>query len=157
MTDTANENVQGNFGPPQGRVIPPSECYAALKLAKEMYYNILSSGDVPEEVLEWVCRVLEESKELQSKLCTDSTGRDENSSAVWDAIMTALLPTFHYGSSQEDAGAALLSLIGVGTKHGWTSPQEEPTQTEKRESAQPPVLTSTANTKRRETVGGVKK
>ena len=121
MTDTAVEDVKLKFGPPQEPVIPASECHAALKLAEKMYDNILSSGDVPEEVLAWVLRVSEESKNLQSKLCIGSTGRDEDSDAVWDAITTALLPTFHHRSSRGAAGAALLSLIAVGSKYGWTN------------------------------------
>ena len=108
---------------PYEPVIPRSECNAALKLAERMYENILRSGDVPEEVVAWTVRVSEESKKLRSKLRTDSTGKD--SDAVGDAIVTALLPTFHHKSSQEEAGAALLSLIGVGSKYGWSSPKPE--------------------------------
>lgn len=111
------ESPEFNFGPPHEPVIPQSECHAALRLAEEMYNNIQTRGDVPKEVLEWVSRVRKESEKLRSKLLGHSTGTD--SDAVFDAIVTALLPTFHYGSSPEEAGAALLSLIAAGSKYGW--------------------------------------
>jgi hypothetical protein len=143
---TAPEKVKSDFGPPQEPVISPSECVAALGLAAQMYENIISRGDVPEEVLEWTSRVWKESGELRSKLRSelriDSTGKD--SDAANDAIMTALLPTFHHGSSQEEAGAALLSLILAGSKYGWMLTEEEPTQTETKPA---PVLTSTSTEK----------
>jgi hypothetical protein len=138
MADTTVEKGECYFGPPREPTIPPSECHAALSLVEIMFENILLHGDVPEEVLEWTLRVSEESKKLRSTLRIDSAGKDEDDDAVGDAIMTALLPTFHYKSSQELAGAALVSLIAAGHKHGWMCELEEleekaPTPTAKRD------------------------
>ncbi len=109
---------------PHEPVIPRSECNAALKLAEHLYENIVSRGDAPEEIVAWAVRVAQDSATLRSELNLHPT--DEDLEALGNAIVTALLPTFHHGSSQEEAGAALLSLIAVGSKYGWTTPEEGP-------------------------------
>lgn len=89
---------------PNEPVIPESECYAAFLLIRHMVDNIVERGDVPKDILDATFRLADTLPSVEYPASKDAD-------AIHDAIKTGLLPTFHHGSSEKVAGAALLRLI----------------------------------------------
>ena len=101
--------VKQPFGKPKTPVIDRSECAATLSLVRVMIDNVVSRGDLPEDVLEH----LRDFWEYLNTLELRSTERD--SERVLAAIGTGLLPSFPE-ADPADAGESLMKLISLGAK-----------------------------------------
>jgi hypothetical protein len=76
----------------------------------DMCDNILARGDVSEEDADFAQKV----RGYINKRAEWPTGKDRE--IVSAAVVSGMLPTFHGGSSEEEAGAALLRLIRANAK-----------------------------------------
>jgi hypothetical protein len=102
--------MQPRLEAPAEPVISRNESNAACRLMMQIAFNLLEHGDVQDDVFELLHNFAWGVNELN----VHSTG--EHADALYAAIESALLPTFHNGSSPEVAGAALYRLIAVNAK-----------------------------------------
>jgi hypothetical protein len=93
---------------PQAPVMSNNESNAALLLARHLLDNVVERGDVPKKVFELAFRLSQDDDLRELK---HPTGKDAD--ALYAAIETGFLPTFHGGSSKEEAAGALRRLIAV--------------------------------------------